>query len=86
MMSFTRQCLRLRRASPALRLGSMDIVEAGEQMLIFERAAAGKRLRCTFNLSDRPASFAPVGNTLIASGEIDGGQMGAYAAIIEEIG
>lgn len=85
MMSFTRRCLRLRRASPALRQGSMNIVEAGEQMLIFERVATGKRLRCTFNLSDRPASFASSRKALISSGEIDGDLLGPYAAIVEEI-
>lgn len=85
ILAFTRQCLRLRHASPALRRGSIQIVEAGEQKLVFERAADGQRLRCTFNLSDRPASFTRAGKALLHSGDIDGGRLGAYAAVIEEI-
>jgi alpha-glucosidase len=85
MLAFTRECLRLRRGCAALRHGSMRIIEAGEQMLVFERAAAGNRLRCSFNLSDRAASFAAGGKELIGTGEIDGGSLGAYAAIVEEI-
>jgi alpha-glucosidase len=84
MLAFTRECLRLRRGCAALRHGSMRIIEAGEQMLVFERAAAGNRLRCAFNLSDRAASFAAAGKKLIGTGEIDGGSLGAYAAIVEE--
>lgn len=85
ILAFTRLCLRLRHASSALRRGSMKIVEAGEQMLVFERAAGGQRLRCTFNLSDSPANFAPTGRVLLQCGDIDGGRLGAYAAVIEEI-
>src|SRR5205823_1976069 len=53
-LSLTRECLKLRAAHPALRHGSMRIVEADEQRLVFERAWNGERLRCVFNLSDRP--------------------------------
>jgi alpha-glucosidase len=84
-LAFTRQCLRLRREHAALRLGSMQTIEAGEQKLVFERSFENQRLRCTFNLSDRPASFAARGRKLLATGEIDGTMLGAYAAIIEEI-
>lgn len=86
ILAFTRDCLRLRRAHSALRQGSMQIVEAGEQLLVFERTGATVRLRCTFNLSDWPASFTPAGRSLIRTGDIDGGKLGAYAALIEEIG
>ena len=58
---FTRKSLELRREHRSLRLGSMRIIEAGEQTLAFERSDRGELLRCTFNLSDRPVSFTPSG-------------------------
>jgi hypothetical protein len=63
----------------------MRIIEAGEQLLIFERAGGGERLRCTFNLSGRPATVTPKGKMLISNGDIDGARLGAYAALVEEI-
>lgn len=61
------------------------MVEAGEQLLAFERSDGGERLRCTFNLSDRAASFAPSGKKLIGTGRIDDSALGPYAGIIEEL-
>jgi alpha-glucosidase len=85
MLEFSRNCLRLRRERPALRLGEMRIVGAEEQMLRFERRLSGERLLCTFNLSDRPAPFNASGTTLIRTGELDLTTLGPYAALIEEI-
>jgi alpha-glucosidase len=86
MLAFTRTCLALRRGHPALRQGSMKITEAGEQLLIFERTDRRQRLRCTFNLSDRPAAFTAAADRLASNGDIDDGSLGPYAAVIEEIG
>jgi alpha-glucosidase len=85
LLAFTRECLRLRRTHQALQRGSMRIVEAGEQLLVFERSDRSERLRCTFNLSDRPASFTRSGNSLIETGGIDDALLRPYAGIIEEL-
>ena len=85
MLQFTRDCLQMRRSYAALRQGAMRIIEAGEQRLVFEREDAGARLRCTFNLSDRPVPFAAAGNELFRSGDIDDGSLAPYAAVVEEI-
>ena len=85
ILAFTRQCLRLRRSRSALRQGSMTIVEANDQLLVFERADERERLRCTFNLSGRPVAFTLAGTTLLANGDIDDSSLGPYAAILEEI-
>ena len=85
MLRFTRDCLLLRKHLPALRQGSMQVVEAGEALLVFERSERGQRLRCTFNLSDRALPFKPAGLELIRAGHIDTTSLGPYAAIIEEI-
>ncbi len=85
MLAFTRRCLDLRSKSPALRLGSMKVVEAGEQMLRFERVHDGQRLLCSFNLSDRAATVDASGAMLLSSGEVSAHSLGAYSAIIEDI-
>jgi alpha-glucosidase len=85
LLIFTRECLRLRRAHQALRLGSMRIVEAGDQILVFERRDDRAQLRCTFNLSDRPATFKASGKKLIGTGLIEDSSLGPYAAIVEEL-
>lgn len=85
MLAFTRECLRLRRSHQSLRLGSMQILEADEQLLIFERAGSGERLRCTFNLSDQSSNFTARGEALMCSGDVDDGRLGPYAALVEEI-
>ena len=85
VLAFTRECLRLRHAHRVLRVGAMQVIEAGEQLLTFERSAGDERLRCTFNLSPRAASFAPSGRRVAATGAIDGTTLGPYAALVEEI-
>jgi alpha-glucosidase len=85
-LSFTRACLALRRRRAALRVGSMTIVEAGEQRLVFDRSAGDETLRCTFNLSDRLVPFKATGTVLLAAGEFGDDGLGPYAALIEDIG
>jgi len=85
MLQFTKECLALRQSHPALRQGSVAIAETGEAILAFDRVLDGKRLRCTFNLSDRAAPYQALGRELLRSGQIDDGSLGPYAALIEEI-
>jgi alpha-glucosidase len=85
LLAFSRKCLALRKAHGVLRNGSVEVVKAGEQILLFDRVDGDKRLRCTFNLSDTPASFDHSGRTILSSGEIAAGVLGPYAAVIEEI-
>ncbi|MEO7276886.1 MAG: alpha-glucosidase [Sphingomicrobium sp.] len=85
LLHFTRACLKLRSAHLALREGAMTIIEAGEQKLVFARHGPGQRLLCTFNLSDHPVGYRKSGNRLLGSGRVDETELGAYAAVIEEI-
>jgi alpha-glucosidase len=84
LLHFTRECLNLRKGHHALREGQMNIIKAGEQLLCFERLSAVERLRCTFNLSNRPAEIS-VGETIVQVGEIGGGALDPYGAVIEVI-
>jgi alpha-glucosidase len=85
VLNFTRKVLRFRAAHLALRHGAMELIEAGEQCVVFERKHARERLRCTFNLSPHPSPFTPAGTVLISNGDVGADQLGPYAAAIEEI-
>ena len=81
-LQFARECLKLRNAHRALQHGAMRIVEAGEQRLVFDRTHGSDRLRCTFNLSDRPVPLPSGRQSLMTVGEV-GAALGPYAALIE---
>ena len=85
ILNFTRRALKLRRENPALRTGSLRILEADDRTLSFERTEGDQRLRCTFNLSDASAPYSISGNAIVRVGDIDGTTIGPYAAVIEEI-
>jgi alpha-glucosidase len=85
LLAFTRQCLGLRKAHPALHHGRISLVEAGAQRLTFDRANGGEILRCTFNLSDANAPFQPSGRNIVSTGDVTDEALGPYAALIEEI-
>jgi len=63
----------------------MRVLEAGEQRLVFVRECGTERLRCTFNLSGRATPFQPSGEMMLNTGQVDGGSLGPYGAVIEEI-
>ena len=82
LLAFTRRVLALRNAHPALRSGSMTIIEASDAIFAFERELDGQRVRCVFNLSDAPATCAG-GDGLRAIetiGDVDGDRFGPFAA------
>jgi alpha-glucosidase len=85
-LAFARDCLAFRKAHPALRHGRLHLVEAGTQLLAFERSDGRETLRCTFNLSDAAAAFRRSGKELLATGDCAKDKLGAYAALIEELG
>jgi alpha-glucosidase len=85
VLGFTRQCLALRKAQPALRDGTLTVVEAGPQLLVFDRVGRDGKLRCSFNLSGTPAPFPNSGNRLLGTGGYDGATLGAYSAVVEEM-
>src|SRR5690606_29876871 len=50
MLHATRRLIALRKAHPALARGDMRLLDAPEGLVCFERALAGERLLCVFNL------------------------------------
>ena len=84
-LAFARRCLALRKAHPVLRVGTLQLVEAGPQKLVFDRRNGRPALRCTFNLSNKPAPFRVSGRRVFETGDIGNESLGAYAALIEEL-
>jgi alpha-glucosidase len=84
-LAFARRCIALRNAHPALRQGRLEPVEAGPQLLVFDRSDGGRTLRCTFNLSSSEAPFRASGKRLFATGSCANETLGAYAALIEDL-
>ncbi len=58
-LHLTRALLALRRAHPALQTGTLTLVAVTAAVLAFERAEAGERLLCVFNLSDAAVPWQP---------------------------
>ena len=85
-LAFARACLALRRDEPALRHGSMVVVEAGDQLLRFHRTDNGQTMQCSFNLSDRPVPRpAPAGRALLSAGEVGPGELGPWSGLVEDV-
>ncbi len=86
MLQFTRSCLRLRSSYPALRQGSIRLIEAGERLLVFERVEGQQRIRCAFNLSESAVAAPAQGRPIIGVGDFEADQLGPFASRIEQIG
>ena len=50
-----------------------------------ERACGGERLKCTFNLSNRPVPLVPARKPLVSVGAFDAETLGPYAAVVDVI-
>jgi alpha-glucosidase len=85
LLAFTRKVIALRNRLPALRRGGLEIVEAGAQLLVFDRLDGGRRIRCTFNLSNREAQLSRRGGALFTTGSVLADALGPYSALLEEI-
>lgn len=82
MLQFTRECLKLRRSREALKRGSMRILEATEQLLVFERTLDKERLVCAFNLSQSDVAYTAKGRPLLSSGKV-GPLLGRFSGVVE---
>ena len=56
-LEFARHFLAGRRASPALRLGDIEFVDAEKPILAFTRSLGAERILCVFNLSRDDITF-----------------------------
>ena len=83
-LAHCRAMLATRRATPALRLGEFETVEADADGLTFWRRWNGQSVLCSFNLGDapRPVPLTPNGRTL--AGGLDNGQVAPKSYWIAE--
>ena len=85
VLAATREALHFRRQYPALRWGSLEIIEAGDQVIRFDRHYEGQRLRCSFNLSPDPAAWTPAGTAVASANAVADNALGPYGAVIEKL-
>lgn len=57
-LTVTRRLIALRNSCPALRIGTLKVVEATETLLIIERRHRDDRLLCVFNFGTAPHTFS----------------------------
>lgn len=86
LLNFTRTMLALRKASPALRHGALDLLLADDRLLIFRRQSGGQSLLCAFNLSpemaDWPANVTAEGEILAAVNDATLQRLPPFAALL----
>lgn len=82
-LAHARRMLALRRAHPALRLGTLEVVDARETSIILRRSHGGDRLRCAFNWGQE--AIALVAEGAILAGRIAAGKLApdSYVLIAE---
>ncbi len=90
MLAFTRAVLALRKAAPALRLGTIHFVETlGANVLAFERTQGTERLLCVFNLGANESVFDSSDNIdngmLVSLGDVSADVLGPFAAFVVRV-
>ena len=66
MLHATRRLVAFRKAHPALMQGEMNVLSAGDDLLVFERVHNGERLTCVFNLGHQTVAWTlPEGHRVI---------------------
>ena len=89
MLAFSRQMIGLRKGSPALTRGDIEMIDAHEPVLAFMRRECSERVLCVFNMSAGTSVFedprllggehlgVAAGDAVATAGEL---QMGPHAA------
>ena len=88
LLHLTRRLLALRKASPALAIGDLTLVDVGPALLAFERRAAGGTMLCVFNMGTDSVEWCPAQperwRLRDSVNHAGGWTFGGYAAIVAE--
>lgn len=88
MLAATRRFVALRSANEALRTGNIRILDAQNDLLVFERRSENQLLQCIFNLGEQSIDWTPDGAAqwqAIESLNVTGAwNIGAYGALVLE--
>ncbi|HQT54673.1 MAG TPA: alpha-glucosidase C-terminal domain-containing protein, partial [Phenylobacterium sp.] len=60
-LAFSKALIALRKASPALTRGEIEMLPAAGQVLAFTRTQGDERVLCLFNMGAEPAVFEQAG-------------------------
>jgi alpha-glucosidase len=86
MLHWTREMVALRKGNPALRHGTVRILDKESDVLVFERIEGDQHVRCIFNLTDTalpwPKGKRPEGEVLASVGLQEAGLPALSGAII----
>ncbi len=59
LLNFTRRLVGFRSANEALLSGELKVIEARENLLVFERISASQHLVCAYNFGAEPLNWTP---------------------------
>jgi alpha-glucosidase len=59
MLNLTRKLVAFRNANEAMLVGSLNIIEAQSNLLIFERISDNQHLICAFNMGNDTIAWQP---------------------------
>ena len=84
VLNWTRRVIALRQRHPALRSGTIRLVDGDPRLLAFVREAAGEALLCLFNLGDIPLAIPMIEGCVIVEqvGEVVGRTLSARSAVV----
>jgi oligo-1,6-glucosidase/alpha-glucosidase len=84
MLTLYRRLLALRRAEPALAVGSFTLVDAPPGVLAYDRIEKGRRLRVLLNLTDQAVAIDWQGSVLLSTlaGEVEADMLRANEGLI----
>lgn len=84
LLHWTRRVLAMRNESPALRVGTIDFLDAPNDILAFERIYEGERMLSVFNLGDEPVAWTPQGywQTLLSTGGVEDWHFPAASGLV----
>jgi glycosidase len=87
LLELYRRLLRVRRASPALTRGSIEVLDGPLEVLSYRRSLAGSQaFETRANLSDKPTVIEPGGRIAVAtSGDREGQQFDGHLAAWEAV-
>ena len=81
MLSLYRDLIRLRRAEPALALGSYRTLHADDAVLAYERRLDGRRVAVALNFSGEPVALPVRGEVLLSTAGDDAAPPGRLAPL-----
>jgi alpha-glucosidase len=87
-LAYARRVLALRKRYDVLMSGSVQILEASDAILAFERKWREQRLLCVFNLSTDPRDWKPSGDgrwrIIERSGSVEDWKLPGLSGLIAE--